>query len=152
MRILCMDYGERRLGFAVSDETQMLATPLRVVTIVAESQAFGITLKLLAEIGAGRLVLGLPLNMNGSRGPQAKKVAAFGERLKVERGVDVVLWDERLSSREVERVLILANSSRARRRQVIDKLSAQVVLQSYLDSLCFTAGAPLVEDDDHGPV
>ena len=152
MRILCLDYGERRLGFAVSDETQMLATPLKVVTIEAESQAFGVTLKVLSETGAGRLLLGLPLNMNGSRGPQAEKAVAFGERLKNERGVDVVMWDERLSSREVERVLIAANSSRARRRQVLDKLSAQVVLQSYLDSLCVAAGGAIGEDGDHGPV
>lgn len=152
MRILCMDYGERRLGFALSDETQMLATPMRVVTIESESQAFGAALRILAETGAGRLVLGLPLNMNGSRGPQAEKVAAFGERLRTERGVDVVLWDERLSSREVERVLIEGNASRSRRRQVLDKLSAQVVLQSYLDSLCFNAGDTGGEDADHGPV
>ena len=152
MRILCMDYGERRLGFALSDEAQILATPLKVVTIESESQAFGAALKVLAETGAGRLVLGLPLNMNGTRGPQAEKVAAFCERLRKERGLDVVLWDERLSSREAERVLLAANSSRARRRQVLDKLSAQVVLQSYLDSLGFAAGASIGEDADHGPL
>lgn len=133
-RILGLDYGEKRLGFAVSDPTGMLATPLRVETCRSEDEAAKIVAEVCAETGAGQLVVGLPLNMDGSRGPQALKVLAFVERMKGRLSMPVTTWDERLSSRAAERVLIDAGTSRKGRRGVVDKLAAQIFLQSYLDA------------------
>jgi len=85
-------------------------------------------------------VVGLPRNMNGSEGPRAEKSRRFGAGLREALGLPVYLWDERLSSAEAERVLISADVSRKKRSQVIDKLAAQILLQSYLD-----AGSPEID-------
>ena len=133
-RILGLDHGERRLGFALSDPTGMLATPLRVVHVTGEGDALRAVVDVCRETGAAALVIGLPRNMNGTLGPAAEKVARFIERLQGALTIPIHTWDERLSSRLVERVLIDADVSRAKRKGVIDKLAAQVILQAYLDA------------------
>jgi putative Holliday junction resolvase len=87
-----------------------------------------------AETEAERVVVGLPLNMDGSPGPMAEKVRAFVTGLEAEIAVPVDAWDERLSTRMVERVLLQADVSRAKRKKARDKLAAQVILQGYLDA------------------
>jgi putative Holliday junction resolvase len=80
------------------------------------------------------LVVGLPLNLDGSEGPRALKSRAFAERARAALSLPVELWDERLSTAEVQRVLLAADVSRAKRKQVVDKLAAQVILQSFLEA------------------
>ena len=146
--VLGLDYGERRMGFAVSVPGAGLAVPLRTVAVDGERAAVEAVRQLCAETGAERIVLGLPLNMNGSKGPMADKVQRFAERLRGTIGLPVELFDERLSTGLVERALLDADLSRRKRKRVRDKLAAQVILQGYLDSR--QAGHD-VEDDDLSP-
>lgn len=145
-RILGLDYGEKRLGFALSDPTGMLAMPLRVETSRSDGEAAAIVERVCAETAAAQLVVGLPLNMNGSHGPQAQRVEAFVAMLQSRLSIPVAMWDERLSSRAAERVLIDAGTSRKGRRGVVDKLAAQIFLQSYLDAQ--SPGVPDYDPED----
>lgn len=133
-RILGLDYGTRRLGFAVSDPTGIIATPLETVDVRSDDEACRAVADRVAETGARSMVVGNPLNMDGTPSAIALRVAAFLERLREFVDIPMVLWDERLSSREAERVLLEADVSRAKRRQVRDKLAAQLILQNYLDA------------------
>ena len=136
-RILGLDYGERRIGFALSDHTEMLATPLRVVTCRSEQEALIETVRICKEVGAERLVVGMPINMNGSRGPAAQHVDEFIQKLAKTLTIPIETWDERLSTKSATNVLIEAGASRKRRKEVVDKLAAQIFLQNYLDARSF---------------
>lgn len=133
-RILGIDYGRRRLGIALSDELAMLAMPLETVHVQTVNEALAAALKFAFQRKVARIVVGLPLNMNGTHGPMADEVQAFVTRLAEASGLPVDTWDERLSSGLVERTLIEADVSRARRKEVRDKLAAQVILQGFLDA------------------
>lgn len=128
-----MDYGTRRVGFAISDAMGIVATPLFTRDVESEPEALKAVCDVMAEKAAVRVVVGIPLNMDGSKGPMAVQVESFVRRLK-DRGLAVEVWDERLSSGLVERMLVSADVSRARRKEVRDKLAAQVILQGYLDA------------------
>ena len=134
-RMLGVDFGERRVGLAVSDALGMLATPWRTVEVSGRREAVEGVVKACEETEAEQIVVGLPLNMDGTHGPMVEKVDAVVADLRGRVSVPVVTWDERLSSSLVERMLLEADVSRARRKQVRDKLAAQVILQGYLDSL-----------------
>ena len=136
-RILGLDYGEKRLGFALSDHTEMLATPLTVVTCRSEQEALVETVRLCKETGAERLVVGMPINMNGTRGPAAQNVDKFIRKLSKTLAIPIETWDERLSTKSATDVLIEAGTSRKRRKEVVDKLAAQIFLQNYLDARAF---------------
>ena len=139
-RLLGLDVGTKTIGIALSDPTRTVATPhtmLRRTKFAPDADAL---LALIRREGVGGLVIGLPLNMNGSEGPRCQSVRQFARNLvarnlgeRVDMGI--AFWDERLSSAAVERVLIEADTSRRRRRQVIDKLAAAYILQGALDSL-----------------
>lgn len=144
-RILGIDYGSRRVGIAQSDPTGTIALPLKTLAVESDDDAERQIVALCAELKPDAVVLGLPLNMNGSHGPQAQRVEAFAERLRAAAARPVHLVDERLSSSFVERALIEADVSRAKRKGVIDKLAAQSILQGYLDARTPFAGPP----DDH---
>lgn len=133
-RVLGIDYGDKRMGFAISDELEVVATPLGVHTRVRKGDDVEAVLQICADRAVERIVVGHPLNMNGSSGPAVEKVAAFVERLAAETDVEIDLWDERMSTISAERVLIEGNMSRMRRKGVIDKLAAQIILQNFLDS------------------
>lgn len=134
-RIIGIDFGEQRMGLALSDEAGVIALPLRTVEVESNSQAIAEIQRECASSGAKVVVLGLPKNMDGSLGPQAGKVLAFAKALRAALpGAHVETWDERLSSRQVERFLICAGTSRAKRRMLTDKLAAQLILQCYLDA------------------
>ncbi len=133
-RVLGLDYGEKRLGFALSDETEMLATPLCVITCRDTEEALRAVQRMCEENKVSKLVVGLPVNMNGSRGPAVDKVLDFIKQLQARMSVPVETWDERLSTRQAESVLIDAGTSRRRRKEVIDKLAAQLMLQNCLDA------------------
>lgn len=133
-RTLGVDYGERRVGLAISDELGMMALPLDILQAQNFRQVIKDVLHLVQIKQVVRIVVGLPLNMDGSRGPAVEAVERFVLELRRESGLPVEVWDERLSSRQVERMLIDSDVSRARRKGLVDKLAAQVVLQSYLDA------------------
>ncbi len=133
-RILGIDYGRRRLGFAVSDATGTVATPLDTVHVASVAEALDLACGVARSKRVERVVVGLPRNMDGTCGPMAREAQAFAERLAGMLGIPVVMWDERLSSALVERMLVEADVSRSRRREVRDKLAAQVILQGFMDA------------------
>lgn len=132
-----LDIGTKYIGVAVSDETGTLAQGKGVVRRKPKDDSGAIEeIKGIAEeYEVKEIVVGLPLNMNGTIGERARDSADFAEKLKKETALRVKLWDERLSTKEVEDILVMASVTRNRRKKVTDKLAAQIILQSYLDSL-----------------
>jgi putative pre-16S rRNA nuclease len=135
MRIGGLDVGDRRIGVAISDELGWTAQGLRVVTRTRLEADLAVLRECFAAYEPSTIVVGFPKNMNGTVGPQAEKVRAFATEVEAALGVPVVLWDERLTTVAAERTLLEANVSRAKRRQVVDKVAAVVILQGYLDRL-----------------
>ncbi len=133
-RVLGVDLGEKRVGLAISDPLQLTAQGLPTLEIEGLKTALERISAIVREKEVGEVVLGLPLNLDGSAGPEAQKAYRFGEELEKRLRLPVKFWDERLSSRQAERVLLQGDVSRRGRRGKIDKLAAQIVLQSYLES------------------
>lgn len=132
-RILALDVGDRRIGVALSDEMQWIASPHSVYTRVGWGPDVKHIQKLYAENAAVLVVCGLPKNMDGSVGFQAEKVMAFADKLK-EAGLPVAFQDERLSTVSAHQALIEGGMRRDERKGTVDKVAAAVILQSYLDS------------------
>jgi putative Holliday junction resolvase len=138
MKVLALDVGDRRVGVAVSDETGLIATPLTVVRRASKAEDFARISRLVREQSAGGMVIGLPLNADGSAGPQAQRIerysAALGQALRDE-GLDlaIILWDEYLSTQQAQEVMIAAGRKAKDRRARIDAVAAAVILQDYLD-------------------
>ena len=135
MRVLGVDYGEKRLGLAVSDPGGLIALALDTVQVENRRQALAAVVAACRETEAEQVVVGLPLNMDGTRGPMADKADAFADALGRAAGLPVATWDERLSTAAAERVLLEADLSRRKRKKVRDRVAAQVILQGYLDAL-----------------
>jgi putative Holliday junction resolvase len=134
MRCLGIDFGSSRIGIAISDELGMLAHPLE--TIPNDSLFLSKLQKIVLEKGISRIVVGIPRNMDGSYGPAAEKAKLFLSQLKSEfPGVQFISWDERLTTVEAQRLLHAAGRDIKKSRPVIDQVAAQVLLQSYLDSV-----------------
>jgi len=134
MRVLGIDYGKKRLGLALSDEEETLASPLPVYQRRDLDKDLSFLAQLVKERGAGRIVVGLPRNMDGTLGEMAQEALAFVDALKEQTNMPIETFDERLSTAEAERVLIQANLSRKRRKILKDSLAAVLILQGYLDS------------------
>ncbi len=134
-RLLGLDVGSKTVGLALSDTTRRVATPHMTLHRTKFTKDADTLLTLIARESVGGLVIGLPLNMNGSEGPRCQSVRQFARNLGERVDVGMAFWDERLSTAAVERVLIEADTSRRRRKQVIDKLAAAYILQGALDSL-----------------
>jgi len=133
MRVLCLDVGERWVGVAVSDETKSLARGLgRIDRGDIEVEKIK---KLIAEYEVESIIYGLPLRMDGSISSQTEKTMAFISKLQKEISIPFIPFDERLSSQQAETIMLQADLSRRKRKKYIDKLSAQIILQNYLDSL-----------------
>jgi putative Holliday junction resolvase len=130
-----VDYGTRRHGVAGCDPLGISVTPLPFVRAESEDQAVAALAATVAERGAQVVILGLPLNMNGSEGPAAAAVRAFGARLSaaLPAGAELVFWDERLTTDDAEKRLLKKGLSHRERKQVIDSLSAAILLKSWLD-------------------
>lgn len=133
MRILGIDLGERRMGLAVSDSLGITAQGLKTIQIQKPEDRYTKIMEIIKENKIERLVFGLPKNMNGSLGPQAKKVQEYAQKLGILANLPIDFEDERLSTVRAEQVLLEANQSRAKRKKSIDRLSAVIILQSYLD-------------------
>jgi len=133
MRRLGLDWGSRAIGVAVSDPTGTIAHPLTVIRS-GEKEAVAEIAVLCRQYEVVEVVVGLPRRMNGTLGSQAQRVQNWAKLLEKALGIPVVLWDERLTSRQAERALLEADLSRRRRRQVVDAGAAAHILQSYLDA------------------
>ncbi|MCD6142468.1 Holliday junction resolvase RuvX [Candidatus Acetothermia bacterium] len=133
MRILGIDYGTVRIGLAISDPDGIIASPLPVYIRTDIRSDVEHIARLVRESGVERIVIGLPLNMDGTAGEMADEVAVFADRLRAQLSIPVVTFDERMTSTEAERVLLQANVSRKKRRGIRDSLAAVLILQSYLD-------------------
>jgi putative holliday junction resolvase len=134
MRCLGIDFGSSRIGIATSDDLGMLAHPLE--TIPNDSEFLSRLQKIVLEKGVSRIVVGIPRNMDGSYGPSAEKAKLFLSQLKSEfPGVQLIAWDERLTTVEAQRLLHAAGRDVKKSRPIIDQVAAQVLLQSYLDSV-----------------
>ena len=134
MRILGIDYGDARIGLAICDESETLASPIGTYVSKTMRKDIDHLARLAQERGAEKIVLGLPLNMDGSEGPRADKTKTFGTVLRRVSGIEVVYEDERLTTVEAEEKLIACGMRREKRQKVIDTVSAQIILQSYLDA------------------
>jgi putative Holliday junction resolvase len=134
-RLLALDLGDKTIGLALSDVTRTVASPLQALpkkkfTVNAAELA-----GLVAEHDVGGIVIGLPINMDGSEGPRAQSARQFAANLAGKLDLPIALWDERLSTAAVIRTLIEADASRARRAALVDKLAAAYILQGALDYL-----------------
>lgn len=134
-RLIGIDAGTKTLGLALSDVTRTIASALHVIrrkkftTDAAELLGFA------SEHGVAGFVLGLPMNLDGTAGPRVQATRAFAKNLNAICALPILLWDERFSTAEAERMLISADTSRKRRGEVIDKLAATIILQSALDRM-----------------
>lgn len=133
MRTLGIDLGTKRIGLAISDALGITAQGLFTIN-VEEGDVLSKIGEVVSKDDVREIVVGLPLNMNGSKGPQAIAAETFADKLKEKFNIPVKLWDERMTTKEVERIMIDAGTRRNKRKQKIDKLAAQVMLQSYLQA------------------
>jgi putative Holliday junction resolvase len=134
MRLLGLDLGSKRIGVAVSDEMGWTAQGLTVLNRHGGVRDLENIARLVSEQGAEAIVLGLPINMDGSEGEQARKVRQFAEKLKQHLDIEVHLWDERLTTWEAEGILKEAGVKGQKRKQVVDKVAAALILKSYLQA------------------
>lgn len=138
--LMGLDLGTQTIGVAVSDRMRGVASPLETV----KRKKFGVDaarlLELMAEREVGGIVLGLPLNMDGTEGPRAQSTRAFARNLSRLTEVPITFWDERLSTVAAERALLEADTSRRRRAEVIDHVAAGFILQGALDRLRHMGG------------
>lgn len=134
-RIMGIDLGEKTIGVAISDATWRIATPVMVIRRTNRNADIASILNLANQYHALGIVVGLPVNMNGTMGPQAEKMREFARSLSELSQILVALWDERLSTSAVNRTLLSADMSRKRRGEVVDKLAATYILQGALDRL-----------------
>ena len=133
-----MDYGSKTVGVAVSDLLGMTAQPVETITRKDENKLRKTCARieeLIQEYGVTKIVLGLPKHMNDEIGDRAEKSIAFGEMLKRRTGLEVVMWDERLTTVEAEQTLIECNVRREDRKKYIDQIAAVFILQGYMDSV-----------------
>jgi putative Holliday junction resolvase len=134
-RTLALDLGTRRIGVAVSDSAGTVATPYEVIHRSGDrARDHGRVAELVDETRAGVVVAGLPISLDGTLGPAAREILSEVDELRAALSVDVVTWDERLSTVEAERSLRVMGVRKSRRRRVVDQVAATVILQSWLDA------------------
>ena len=137
-RLLGLDVGEKTIGLALSDPALSVASPISTIRRTKFTADANALLKLVAERGIGGLVIGLPLNMDGSEGPRCQSVRQFAANLLKLKDLPILFWDERLSTMAVEREMIAHDVTRAKRDKVVDQAAAAFILQGVLDSLSRT--------------
>jgi putative holliday junction resolvase len=136
MRTMGLDVGSKTVGIALSDAFGWTAQGLETLKINEEENVFGFEElgKIIKEHEVSKIVVGLPKNMNGSIGPRGEASQFYARELEERFGIPVILWDERLTTVAAERVLLEADVSRKKRKKVIDKMAAMMILQGYLNS------------------
>lgn len=138
MRIMGLDYGSKTVGVAISDPLGLTAQGIETIWRKEENKLRRTCARieeLISEYGVEKIVLGLPKHMNNDIGDRAEKSLEFGEMLKRRTGLEVVMWDERLTTAQAERTLMEGKVRREDRKQYIDKIAAVFILQGYLDSI-----------------
>jgi putative Holliday junction resolvase len=137
MRTMGLDVGSKTVGVAISDELGWTAQGIETIKVDEEKGDLGFDRlkELIDAYQVDKIVVGLPKNMNNTIGPRGEASQSYAKKLEKEFSLPVVLWDERLSTMAAERVLLEADVSRKKRKKVIDKMAAVMILQSYLDSL-----------------
>jgi putative Holliday junction resolvase len=133
VRLLGLDVGDRRIGLALSDETETLASGLPTFERIGPRKDVRTLVELVRRHEVGEVVVGLPIRLDGTIGPQAEKVQAFADELKAAVKVPLVTWDERFTTTIAEQSLIEADVSRRKRKGLVDQVAAVLILQSYLD-------------------
>ncbi len=133
VRTLAIDVGTRRIGLAVSDPDEMIAQPLETLQVRNRKQVLEALSRLTSRLGVERVVVGLPLNMDGSEGEAARAARVFAQRVASALGVPVDTFDERLTTVAAEETLREAGVRGAKRRAVVDRVAAAILLRSYLD-------------------
>ena len=139
MRTIALDVGEKTVGIAASDELGIVASPRE--TLRRDGTELDRLVAMVDREEVGEVVVGLPISLNGTMGPSAQRVLAFVELLRARVTIPVVTWDERLTTAEAEKMLIAADTRRAKRRQVIDQIAATLILQNYLGRKSFRSEA-----------
>lgn len=135
VRILALDVGQKRIGVAVSDPLGITAQGAGVIARKNIEDDIAEVKKYIVEYKAEMIVVGMPINMDGTKGESAEKVTEFVETVISRLNIPVVTYDERLSTKESEKFLISLDVSRKKRKDVIDKIAAQLILESYLERL-----------------
>ena len=134
MKILGLDLGSKTIGVAISDDLLFTAQVLTSIQRTALKKDLAVIRNLVEEYRVEELVVGLPINMDGTKGESALKAEEFIEKLRLSLYIKIIPWDERLSTVAAERILLEGDLSRKKRRKVIDRLAAAFILQGYLDS------------------
>lgn len=138
MRIIGLDYGAKTVGVAVSDEMMLTAQPVETITRERETklrQTLARIEELMEQYGVERVVIGLPKKLNNEEGEVCQKARAFGDMVERRSGLEVVFWDERLTTSEADSLLAEGGVARQKRKKYVDKIAASLILQGYLDSL-----------------
>ncbi len=141
-RLLGLDVGEKTIGLALSDPALRVASPVATIRRTKFTADANALLKLAAERQVGGLVIGLPLNMDGSEGPRCQSTRQFAVNLLKLKDLPILFWDERLSTMAVERAMIAHDVTRAKRDKVIDQAAAAFILQGALDAISRAHPAP----------
>lgn len=134
-RLLGMDPGTKTVGLALSDTMLIVATPLETLKRTKFKNDVARIIEIVEKENVGGFVIGWPVNMDGSEGPRCQSVRSFADNIAEKIDLPQAFWDERLSTAAVERTLLEADSSRARRKQVVDKMAAAYILQGALHAL-----------------
>jgi putative Holliday junction resolvase len=134
-RLLGLDVGTKTIGLAIADGTLTVATPLETIRRTKFTKDAEALFKVMDNRPVGALVLGLPLNMDGSEGPRCQSVRQLATNLLAKRDLEIAFWDERLSTAAVTRTLLDADASRKRRAELVDKMAAAYILQGALDAI-----------------
>lgn len=150
-RLLGVDYGSKRVGLAISDVRQSLASPLIVIQRQGQLQELAAIKRITREHEVAGLVVGLPVHMSGDEGGKAAEARAYGTALSERLGLPVRYWDERFTSAAAEVAMRTADLSPKRRRQLIDKVAAQILLQAYLDAEDREAAPPALPARESNP-
>ncbi len=138
MRILALDYGDKTVGLAISDENLKIAQPLFTVARknpIDVKDTIRQIVQVVDEKNVGRIVIGMPLNMNGSEGERAQKTKWFKKKLSKSVSIEIVLWDERLSTVSADGFLVQGQVKKQDRKKYLDKVAASIILESYLGYL-----------------
>lgn len=133
-RKMGIDYGDARIGIALTDPLGIICSPFEVYKNVGREDALSHICKLIKDYDVDEIALGLPLNMDGSEGDRAKLHREFGQSLEANSGVKVHYVDERLTSAEAEEMLIASKVRREKRKDIIDKIAAQIILQTFMNN------------------
>lgn len=137
-RAICgLDLGDKTIGVAVSDLRRTVSTPIHVIRRTKFTEDAAALLAILTERNIAGIILGLPLNMDGSEGPRVQSTRAFARNLVRLTELPITFWDERLSTVAAERALLEADTSRKRRKEVIDQVAAGYILQGALDRMAY---------------